>query len=228
MKSLEQIRKNLDKPLTPKKEMISRLKNIQNGGQFLVTLMAALRGEKGDKGDKGESGVKGEKGDKGDRGEKGEAVIGPQGPQGLKGEQGLRGEAGRDGETIIGPQGPQGKEGKDADASKIISLVVEKVKEDLKVTDIKGLPEALRERKKGGGGGGGMGQWQHETPSGSVNGVNTQFTASSNIASGGRALIVLINGQPQRLTAHYTVLGRTVTFTTAPEAGDVVFFIYVR
>jgi hypothetical protein len=225
---LKAITENLKKPLIPSPEMMEKMKAIKGSSEFIVALLASLRGpqgERGEKGDKGESIV----GPMGEKGEKGDSIIGP---------QGIPGKDGKDGETIVGPQGERGERGEKGEPGKDaeVETIIEKIKTvKFPLEAVEGLHEELtsikrtvREKKGGGSGGGGMGAWQHETPTGAVNGSNTAFTASTNIASSGRALIVLINGQPQRLGTHYTVSGRTVTFSTAPETGDIVFFIYVR
>ncbi|KKK60696.1 hypothetical protein LCGC14_3021770, partial [marine sediment metagenome] len=56
----------------------------------------------------------------------------------------------------------------------------------------------------------------------------TQFTLTSNVASGGSAIIVLIQGQTQEQTTHYSVSGKTLTFTTAPPNNTAIHAWYTR
>lgn len=65
-------------------------------------------------------------------------------------------------------------------------------------------------------------QWFANTgnPNGNVNGVNTQFTLSSNATAA--SVIVTINGVVQIPTVAYTVSGNLLTFTEAPAEGDYI------
>ena len=190
---------------------------------YLTVIEAKELKVPGPKGDPGES-------IKGDKGDPGESIKGDKGDPGRDGQDGRDGIDGKDG---VGIDGKDGKDGSPDTPNEVVNKVNQADKKVL-ISSVNGLRAELDEIKKTvrtrstQKGGGGMGNWVHETPSGLVNGVNTIFTTSQNIASGGKALIVLINGQMQRLGSHYSVFGRTITFTTAPETGDVVFFTYVR
>ena len=189
---------------------------------------------------------------KGDRGEKGDSGIDSTvpGPIGPKGETGA---PGRDSRVPgpIGDAGPQGEPGKDGqngkdgvspDKDEVAKLTLNFLKEDkFSVDDIEGLRNILnaiirnqaelrgRTGKVGGesgGGGGGMGNWVNNHWQGDNS--DTTFTLTYNVASNGTAIIVLLNGQVQEYTTHFTVSGKTLTFTTAPFAGAEIHALYVR
>jgi hypothetical protein len=109
------------------------------------------------------------------------------------------------------------------------------LKEKVEISVIKGLNKyldnlrkSIREKTKFSGGGGGMGNWVTESPSGTINGINTTFTIPSNVASNGKAIILLYNGQVQEYTNHFTVSGKTITMTFAPETGSTLFVMFIR
>lgn len=60
-----------------------------------------------------------------------------------------------------------------------------------------------------------------ETPTGTVNGVNTDFT-TTNIPSPTSSLKVFVNGQRMKLTEDYTFSGNTISFLTAPPTGSIL------
>jgi hypothetical protein len=63
-----------------------------------------------------------------------------------------------------------------------------------------------------------------ETPSGTIDGNNTAFTlANSPVTS---SLKVYLGGSRQRVTEDYTLSGRTITFTIAPQVGEVLLVDY--
>lgn len=64
----------------------------------------------------------------------------------------------------------------------------------------------------------------NETPSGTINGTNTDFTLANTPTSG--TVRVYLNGLRQTLTTDYTVSTNTVSFTTAPYSGDVIIIDY--
>ena len=138
-----------------------------------------------------------------------------------------------------GPQGERGKDGKPGkdgspDTGNQIAKKLNTTKNSVNMNVIAGLPDTIQNLKHAirragvskGGGGGGMGNTQDDAFSG--DGVTTQFTLSSNVASGGRAAIVIINGQVQERTTHYSISGKTVTFVTAPENGTFIWVQYIR
>ena len=100
--------------------------------------------------------------------------------------------------------------------------------EKLKISSIGHLEERLDELKKqksifvGSRGGGGFSVGalnfhlvDDETPTGTVNGVNTIFTLA-NIPSPTSSLKVFVNGQRVRITEDFTLSGNTITFIIAP------------
>lgn len=139
------------------------------------------------------------------------------------------------------------EDGKDADENKVIEAVKMHF-DDLKVTDeeiekriskifddtfgkkltidkIGGLKEEIRvrmERLRQGGGssGGGMGNFRPIAFNG--DGVTTEFTLSDVPTSDANALMVFIQGQYQHNGVHYSVSGKILTFSTAPEDGTYI------
>ena len=178
------------------------------------------------------------------KGEKGEFVKGPQGVQGIRGLQGdpgkdslIPGPPGRDGKpgkdgkdsVVPGPQGIQGNPGKDGspDSPEQVAEKLNTLEERVDIKVIKGLRRFLQNTQKSGSkSGGGSGNWFTDNATG--NGVTTAFTLTHSVASGGTAIVVLLQGQVQERTTHYTVSGKTVTFTTAPENGMAIHFWYTR
>lgn len=59
---------------------------------------------------------------------------------------------------------------------------------------------------------------------GTQDGANTSFTCSSSIKAGSE--IVSINGVPQKISEHYTVLNNTIIFDDAPLSGEVLLINY--
>lgn len=186
---------------------------------------------------------------KGDKGEKGDFIIGPQGLKGdvgEKGDKGLDGKSGTNGTNGYSPiknidyfDGKDGKDGKDGSADKSLEIAkkLNTLEEEVEISVIKGLKDTLknlqnsiREKRKfgGGGSGGGMGNWITESPSGSINSSNMSFTLTRRVGGGGKAIILLYNGQTQEYTNHFTVSGTTLTMTFAPETGSTLFVMYVR
>lgn len=58
----------------------------------------------------------------------------------------------------------------------------------------------------------------NETPSGTMNGSNLDFTLAATPATG--SLLLILNGIQQLSGTDYTLSGATVTMTTAPESSD--------
>lgn len=69
--------------------------------------------------------------------------------------------------------------------------------------------------------------WEGETPSGLVNGTNTVFTIAQAPLEG-ETVDVFLDGLKQRPGTDYTVSGSTITFTTAPVAGQTIRVDYIR
>ncbi len=165
---------------------------------------------------------KGEKGNEGDKGEKGE-----QGEKGEKGEIGAKGIDGRDG--IDGKTGEPGKDGspdKPEDIAKKLNTLEEKVKIDV-IKDlskiIEDIKSNIRQRTKGGGG---MGNILAEVPVGSINGTNTIFTLSTIPKT--NSLILLVNGQFQRINIDFTISGKTITMLWNIPTGSEIFAWFIR
>jgi uncharacterized surface anchored protein len=64
-----------------------------------------------------------------------------------------------------------------------------------------------------------------ETPTGTINGINTVFTIASTPNPSG-SLKVYVNGQRMRITEDYTVSGRTITFLIAPPTTSIILCDY--
>lgn len=113
---------------------------------------------------------------------------------------------------------------------------LELLKDDsrLKIDAVKGLKEELDELKQRplGGKGGGfskihleMKMIDDETPSGAVNGSNTDFTLVKT-PNPTTSLKVFINGMRMRITEDYTLSGKTITFLTAPLTTSIILCDY--
>lgn len=59
-----------------------------------------------------------------------------------------------------------------------------------------------------------------ETPSGAINGVNTEFIITKLPQTG--SLKVYVNGSRMRVTEDYTFSGKTITFLIAPPSGSII------
>lgn len=64
-----------------------------------------------------------------------------------------------------------------------------------------------------------------ETPSGTINGVNTTFTLA-HAPSPASSLKVYRGGARQRVTEDYTLSNKTITFLTAPVVGEIICVDY--
>ncbi len=136
-----------------------------------------------------------------------------------------------------GSQGKSGKDGKDGSPDKPEEirnkLETLKGKERLEMDAIDGLLEALEELKKirterrvfGGGGFSKMAMdlriIDPYIPTGTVNGVNTDFVLIKNPNPSG-SLKVYRGGALQSLTEDYTLSGKTITFLVAPSVGEIL------
>ena len=65
-----------------------------------------------------------------------------------------------------------------------------------------------------------------ETPTGSINGSNTDFVLANTPVSG--SVKVFLNGVRQKLTIDYTISGTTITFLVAPVTNDIILCDYRR
>lgn len=130
-----------------------------------------------------------------------------------------------------GDKGDKGADGSPDTPDQIINKI-NKASGKIKLTAIAGLVEQFETFKKaimlkrGEGGRGGMGNFVYKEFTG--NGVTTTFTLDYNVASGGKAIMLLYNGQPQEYATHYTVSGKTITTTFTPEDGLVLWAWYIR
>ena len=112
---------------------------------------------------------------------------------------------------------------------------IKEEKEKLAIEAVRNLRKELDELKArplGGKVGGGFSKMaleghfiDDETPSGSVNGVNTDFVLGNSI-NPQSSLKVFVNGQRMRLTTDYTFNVRTITFLTAPPTGSIILVDY--
>jgi hypothetical protein len=70
----------------------------------------------------------------------------------------------------------------------------------------------------------GGGTLTQETPSGTINGSNQTFTlAHTPLAN---SLNLYVDGLPQILTTHYTIVSGTITMVTAPAYGQTIYASY--
>lgn len=65
-----------------------------------------------------------------------------------------------------------------------------------------------------------------ETPTGTINGTNTDFTLSFAPVSG--SVQVYRGGARQKLTEDYTISGSVITFLIAPQVGEIIICDYKR
>lgn len=67
----------------------------------------------------------------------------------------------------------------------------------------------------------------NETPSGTINGLNTTFTLAHSPADSSNNLMLFLNGVCQNPNGNdYTISGFTITFTNAPETNDTLLATY--
>lgn len=65
-----------------------------------------------------------------------------------------------------------------------------------------------------------------EVPSGTIDGSNLVFTLA-NTPAVSDSVMVFINGLIQARTTHYSLLGTTITFVSAPESGSDIYAVYI-
>lgn len=116
--------------------------------------------------------------------------------------------------------------------SKEIRDSLESLKGDerLDVSAIKGLEDFIKKNSKvpqfiGGGSAVNYVFIDDETPSGTINGINKDFTIN-NFPSPATSLKVYRGGARQRLTEDYTFSGKTITFIIAPVSGEIITVDY--
>lgn len=69
--------------------------------------------------------------------------------------------------------------------------------------------------------------WVQETPSGTINGVNTSFTLSQTPKED-ECVMIFLAGLLVTQDVGYTISGTAITFATAPAISSVLRAIYVR
>jgi len=199
-------------------------------------------------------GKRGPKGEPGDRrtDKQVQELIKPLIPKPIPGKDGEDGKEGKEGK--MGPQGPRGRDGigkdglpgmpgKDGspDTPKQIRDKIESLKkgEKLSIHAIEELAEIIEELKKQGKAGRDIGLLKgsihtgigkeirfidDETPSGTIDGANAEFTLEKNPKKG--SVKVYRGGARQRVTEDYTISGKTITFIIAPQVGEVILVDY--
>ena len=222
IEKLEALLKMMNESLTKEdftnafKALTTFIKNVRDGLDLRFNKLEAKinakvsllkDGKDGKDGADGKDGINGTKGDKGDKGEKGDSI------QGLNGADGS------------------------PDTPEIIrdKLEVLEGDEELKLESIEKLKkriDELEERPLGGKGGGGfskahleMKMIDNETPSGTINGVTTDFTLA-NIPNPPESLQVFRGGALQSVTEDYTLSSKTLTFIIPPVVGEVLRVYY--
>jgi hypothetical protein len=168
-------------------------------------------------------------------GEKGEDGYTP--IKGVDYFDGKDGRDGRDGIGIKGDKGDAGIDGKDGSPDTPIQIVdkINTLEEVIEQKTIKGLSNiisnlqrAIKEKtvkQMGGGGFSDVNFVESETPTGVVNGVNTDFVLSST-PTPSTSLKVFVNGQRFKITEDYTLSGTTITFVTAPPTSSIILCDY--
>lgn len=69
--------------------------------------------------------------------------------------------------------------------------------------------------------------YKQEVPTGTIDGVNTDFTLSI-LPHSEDATFVYINGVIQRLGVDFTISTQTITFTNPPIIGQSVYVVYIK
>lgn len=69
--------------------------------------------------------------------------------------------------------------------------------------------------------------WEGEVPSGTINGSNTVFTLAQTPVEN-EAVDVYLDGLKQIPTTDYSISGTTITFVSAPVAGQNLRVDYIR
>lgn len=141
-----------------------------------------------------------------------------------------------------GRDGRDGKDGQDANELMIYMEVVRSVKENiqefltpaeikkavikagLSISEIQGSEDFIKKNLPTYGASVVHKFMDDETPSGTINGVNQDFTLSK--APVGGSLKVYRGGARQRITEDYTISGKTITFTIPPVVGEVLLCDY--
>jgi hypothetical protein len=179
------------------------------------------------------------KGPKGDQGIPG--IEGKQGEQGIPGNNGKDGKNGRNGnDGKDGKNGANGKDGSPDTAEQVRDKLESLIKgKKLSIEAIEGLAKILEELSKNnkvvsgskpvGSGISAKKSLQFlfiddETPSGTINGVNTDFIIKRTPVLG--SLKVYRGGARQRITEDYTLAHKTISFINAPQVGEIILCDY--
>lgn len=225
------------------KNLFLELKTIKQGEQGPQGIQGP-KGEKGDKGDRGIPGLPGQPGPKGERG-----PAGPQGKQGIQGEKGEKGDPGKNGkapeyewqETRVrfkqpdgewGPwkdlRGPMGEPGK---GSPSVQVFNDESKITTSTQELHFNGDGVAVRQQGvrtivtiTGGGSNYNLSDNETPTGTINGVNTDFTLANEPVAG--TLKLYRNGIRQKIDEDFTLSGNIITFIIAPQVGEILLADY--
>jgi hypothetical protein len=173
----------------------------------LEEVLASVRGKEGKEGEIGPKGEKGDMGEKGERGPQGQ--TGANGAKGERGERGFQGEDGKDGtngkdgkDGKDGEKGEKGEKGESGSSRSLIGGGFSKIAMDGHIVD-------------------------NETPTGTVNGVNTDFVLA-NTPNPANSLKIYVNGQRMQLTGDYTISVKTITFLTAPPTTSIILCDYKK
>lgn len=155
-------------------------------------------------------------------------VHGKDGRHGRDGKDGINGKDGKDG--VDGKHGKDGQDGRNPDVKDVIPHVLKALKATPLSTDhiaidgiekIKTLTDLVDFLKRGGfrGGAGSstatVATYYNDTVSGTINGTNKVFTVPNTITA---AIFCSLGNSNYQANVDYTVSGKTITFTNAPDA----------
>jgi hypothetical protein len=238
---IQQNEKNNPEPILEaialgQREIVDAIKSGSAAKDERMQTVADTVTVKGLKGEKGDPGEKGDTGDVGPIGPQAEGIVGPQGEPGIpgpKGDKGDKGDPGKDGspdtpEQIIAKVRGRISYDELSDRPNIEAfrkwggaqqLAIQRsnvlLASDVKVLDFIGAGVSVADL---GGGviavtipGASLGTIYTETPTGTVDGVNTTYTTAHTITT---ILSFAINGQFIH-PSDYSIAGSTITFGTA-------------
>jgi hypothetical protein len=69
--------------------------------------------------------------------------------------------------------------------------------------------------------------FEQEIPTGSIDGVNDEFTLSSNPNSN-KAVMLFLNGLMLIQGSHYSISGQVITMASAPSIGQILYAFYPK
>lgn len=218
-KSVEQVDEwsMIKKLLEEQTKVMSQQKVLDLSPEIIKQIRGEI-GAKGVQGVQGETGLTGETGLRGELGNRGLAGLrgkeGPLGKQGIQGNEGDKGEKGNDGfipkhEFKNGQLRFENPDGTWGEWISLIKLLEDTGKEFGGKTLHRGFAPRFQD---------------DETPSGTVDGANADFTLTSTPIAG--SLKVYVGGSRQRETEDYTLSGNTITFIIAPETNSIILCDY--